>query len=172
MSLDTIAILDVATPLEPIALIERLAAEPSLSALVDRYGARWTPKEWSVEPSSVHRHAVDLIGPGGIVLRLGSRSVEVYHLVPFRTFAGEIDDRRPLRRAFRAIAQIVGSTRAVYTHELAAADREPDEGTEEVIANLTAAVGAPSTSFVDLAMSKDYGPGSWYVDAFADLDAS
>jgi hypothetical protein len=66
----------------------------------------------------------------------------------------------------------VGSTRAVYTHELAAADREPDEGTEEVIANLTAAVGAPSTSFVDLAMSKDYGPGSWYVDAFADLDAS
>ena len=172
MSLDTIAIFDVATPLEPIALLERLAAEPALAALVERYGAQWTPKEWSLEPSAVHPRAVDLIGPGGIILRLGRRSVEVYHVARFRAFAGDIEDRRPLRRAFRAIARIVGSKRAVYTHELAPADREPDEGTDEVIANLTAAAGPPSTSFVDLAMAKDYGAGCWYVDTFSDLDAS
>lgn len=172
MSLDTIAIFDVATPLEPIALLERLAAEPAIAALALRYGPRWTPKEWSVEPSSVHARAVDLVGPGGLVLRLGRRSVEVYHVAHFRSFAGDIEDRRPLRRAFRAIARIVGSKRAVYTHELAPADREPDEGTDEVIANLTAAVGPASASFVDLAMADDYGAGCWYVDTFADLDAS
>ena len=170
MSLDTIAIFDVATPLEPVALVDRLAVEPTLIALADRYGADWKAKEWSIEPSSVHERGLDLVGPGGIVLRLGARSVEVYHLVAFRTFAGDLEHRRPLLRAFRAIARIVGSKRAVYTHELAATDRDPDQGTDVVIESLEVAVGPPATSFVELAVHEDYGPRSWYVDTFHDLD--
>src|SRR5688572_32403871 len=54
MSLDTIAIFDVATPLEPVSLVERLAVEPAIVALADRYGAQWNATEWSLEPSQVH----------------------------------------------------------------------------------------------------------------------
>ena len=172
MSLDTIAIFDVVTPIDPAALVERLAAEPAMAALVERYGAHWTATEWSAQPSSVHPRGIDLVGPGGIVLRLGKKSVEVYHLVEFRSFAGDLEHRRPLRRAFRAIARLLGSKRAVYTHELAATDRDPDEGTDAVIANLAAAAGPPAASFVDLATSEDYRERSWSVDTFADLDTN
>jgi hypothetical protein len=172
MSLDTIAIFDVATPPDPLALLERLAADPALRVLVDRYGHRWTPTEWSVAPSIVDPGGADLIGPGGIVLRLGRRSVEVYHLVRFRSFAGEIEDRRALRRAFRAIARHLGSRRAIYTHELAPTERDPDAGTDVVEASLRAAVGPSATSFAELALADDYGERCWYVDTFADLDAS
>jgi hypothetical protein len=172
LSLDTIAILDVAAPVEPIGLVDRLARHPALSALVPRFGPEWTATGWSVEPSPVHPRAVDIVGPGGIVLRLGRRSVEVYHLLRFRAFAEGGDDHRLVRGAFRAIAHLVGSRRAVYTHELAATDREPDSGTDEVIASLTAAAGPAATSLAELARSEQYGPGSWYVDTFADLDAN
>lgn len=172
MSQDTIAILDVPTPLEPIELLERLATEPALQALVSPYGAQWTVTEWTVQPSASDPRVIDLLGPGGIVLRLGRRSVEVYHLVSFAAFAGDEAERRVVRAAFRAIARLVGSKRAVYTHELAPTDRDPDRGLDEVIANLNAAAGPPSTSFAELAQATPYRAGSWYIDTFADLDAN
>jgi hypothetical protein len=172
VSLDTIAIFDVATPLEPQSVLERVAVEPAVVALVERYGAQWEASMWTLQPSSVHARGVDIIGPGGIVLRLGSRSVEVYHLVELRAFAGDLEHRRALRRAFRAIARIVGSKRAVYTHELAATDRDPDLGTDEVIANLQTAAGPPAKSFIELATAAHYGPKSWYIETFPDFDAN
>jgi hypothetical protein len=172
MSLDTIAFFDVAAPLEPIALLDRLATEPALAALVPRFGPKWTVTEWTVQPSHSDPRVVDLIGPGGIVLRLGQRSVEVYHLLRFSHFAAEGEDHVLVRRAFRAIARIVGSRRAVYTHELAKADREPDEGIDEVIANLSSAAGPASRTFAALAKAENYRAGSWYIDTFADLDAN
>lgn len=172
MSQDTIAILDVATPLEPIALLDRLAAEPALEALVDRYGADWTVTDWTVQPSASDPRVIDLLGPGGIVLRLGRRSVEVYHLVRFSAFAGDEAERRVVRRAFRAIARLVGSKRAVYTHELANTDRDPDEGIDTVIANLTEHAGPAAKTFDELAQAVPYRAGSWYLDSFADLDAN
>jgi len=172
MSLDTIAIFDVPTPLEPIALLERLATEPALAALVPRFGPQWTVTDWTVQPSSSDPRVIDLVGPGGIVLRLGRRSVEVYHLLGFAAFAAGGEDHVVVRRAFRAIARIVGSSRAVYTHELAPADQDPDEGTEEVIANLRTSAGPASRTFAELAKAKNYRAGCWYVDTFADLDAN
>jgi hypothetical protein len=170
MSLDTIAIFDVATPLEPLALLGRLSAEPALAALVPRFGAEWEVTDWSAQPSTSDPRVVDLVGPGGIVLRLGRRSVEVYHLLRFTSFAAGGEDHEVVRRAFRAIARIVGSRRAVYTHELAAADRDPDEGTDHVIANLTTAAGPASQSFSELARAQNYRAGSWYIDTFPELD--
>jgi hypothetical protein len=70
------------------------------------------------------------------------------------------------------VARLVGSKRAIYTHELANTDRDPETGTEEVIANLRENAGAPSTTFADLARAEPYRAGSWYVDTFADLDAN
>jgi hypothetical protein len=129
-------------------------------------------KEWTLQPSESDPRVVDILGPGGVVLRLGKRCVEVYHLIAFADFAAAGDQHRLVRRAFRAIARLVGSKRAVYTHELAATDRDPEMGTEEVIANLTTAAGAPSSTFADLARAEPYREGSWYVDTFADLDAN
>ena len=172
MSLDTIAIFDVPAPLEPIALLERLATEPALAALVPRFGASWTVTDWTVQPSESDPRVIDLLGPGGIVLRLGRRSVEVYHLLRFSTFAAAGEDHVVVRRAFRAIARIVGSRRAVYTHELAPADQDPDEGIDAVIANLTTAVGPASRTFAELAAAENYRAGCWYVDTFADLDVN
>ena len=172
MNLDTLAILDVAAPAEPEDLVRRLEASPALSALVPRFGPEWEPKGWSVEPSSVHAGGLDVVGPGGIVLRLGRRSVEVYHVLTWKRFVSDPEDRRLVRRAVRAVARLVGSKRAVWTHELAATDREPEEGTEEVTANLSAAVGPPSTSFDELASATPHRAGSWLVDTFEDLDVS
>ena len=172
MSLDTIAIFDVPIPLEPTTLVGRLSADPALAALVDRFGGEWEVSEWSVQPSTSDSRVVDLVGPGGIVLRLGRRSVEVYHLLRFSAFAAGGEDHDVVRRAFRAIARIVGSRRAVYTHELAPADRDPDEGVEVVIANLTTAVGPASTTFAELAGAQNYRAGSWYVDTFPELDVN
>jgi hypothetical protein len=172
VSLDTIAIFDVRAPLEPVDLMERLASDPALAALVPRYGPEWDPTDWSVEPSQVHPRAVDLVGPGGLVLRLGRRSVEVYHLLRFSRFASGGEDQRVLRRAFRAIARTVGSTRALYTHELAATDRDPELGLDPVIASLSAIAGPPAPSLAELARGEPYREGSWFVDTFADLDAN
>jgi hypothetical protein len=172
VSQDTIAILDVPKPLDPLALLERLAVEPALTALVPRFGPQWTPTEWAAQASASDPRVIDLIGPGGIVLRLGKRSVEVYHLLAFRSFAAVGADHRLVRRAFRAVARLVGSKRAIYTHELAPTDRDPETGTEEVMANLSSVAGAPSTTFADLARAEPYRAGSWFVDTFADLDAN
>lgn len=172
MSLDTIAIFDVPTPLEPIALLERLATEPALAALVPRFGPQWTVTDWTVQPSSSDPRVIDLLGPGGLVLRLGRRSVEVYHVLRFSSFAAGGEDHAAVRRAFRAIARIVGSKRALYTHELAPADQDPDQGVDEVIANLTSVVGPASRTFAELASAENYRAGCWYVDTFADLDVN
>ncbi len=172
MSLDTIAIFDVPIPLEPASLLHRLSAEPALAALVPRFGPEWEVTEWSAQPSTSDPRIVDLVGPGGLVLRLGRRSVEVYQLLPFSSFAAGGEDHEIVRRAFRAIARIVGSRRAVYTHELAATDRDPDEGTEHVIANLTTAAGPASKTFAELASAQNYRAGSWYVDTFPELEVN
>lgn len=172
MSQDTIAIFDVPTPVHPLELLDRLSEDPAVGALADRFGADWTVTEWTLQPSASDPRVVDILGPGGIVLRVGKRCVEVYHLVSFRSFAEGGEDHRIVRRAFRAVARLVGSKRAVYTHELANTDRDPETGTEEVIASLTENAGAPSATFADLARAEPYRAGSWYVDTFADLDAN
>ena len=172
MSQDTIAILDVAQVQHPLELMDRLSTDPAIGALAERFGGDWTITEWTLQPSASDPRVLDILGPGGIVLRLGKRCVEVYHLIDFRSFAAAGDDHRLVRRAFRAVARLVGSKRAVYTHELANTDRDPEAGTEEVIASLTSAAGAPSTTFADLARAEPYRAGSWYVDTFADLDAN
>jgi len=169
---DTIAILDVPTPQHPLELLDRLSTDPAITALADRWGKDWTVTEWTLQPSESDPRVVDILGPGGLVLRLGKRCVEVYHLISFDAFAAAGSDHRLVRRAFRAIARLVGSKRAIYTHELAATDRDPEAGTEEVIANLTAAAGAPAKTLGDLARAEPYREGSWYVDDFADLDAN
>jgi hypothetical protein len=169
---DTIAILDVAAVQHPLELLDRLSADPAVTALVDRFGSEWTVTEWTLQPSATDPRVIDILGPGGLVLRLGKRCVEVYHVVAFASFAAGGDDHRLVRRAFRAIARIVGSKRAVYTHELANTDRDPEMGTEDVIANLTSAAGPPAATFADLARAEPYRAGSWYVDGFEDLDAN
>jgi hypothetical protein len=172
VSQDTIAILDVATVQHPLELLDRLSVDPAIVALVDRFGAEWTVTEWTLQPSASDARVVDILGPGGIVLRLGKRCVEVYHLIPFRSFAEAGDDHRLVRRAFRAVARVVGSKRAIYTHELANTDRDPEAGTDEVVASLTANAGAPAETFAELARAEPYRARSWYVDTFADLDAN
>ena len=172
MSQDTIAILDVVQVQHPLELMDRLSIDPAITALVDEFGADWTVTEWTLQPSASDPRVIDILGPGGIVLRLGKRCVEVYHLIAFRTFAEAGEAHRLVRRAFRAVARLVGSKRAVYTHELANTDRDPEAGTEEVIAALTAAAGPAAKTFADLARAEPYREGSWYVDTFADLDAN
>lgn len=172
MSQDTIAIFDVPDVVHPLDLLDRLSTDPALVALVDRFGAEWAVTEWTLQPSATDPRVIDLLGPGGIVLRLGKRSVEVYHLISFQSFAEAGDEHRLVRRAFRAVARLVGSRRAVYTHELANTDRDPETGTEEVIASLTENAGPPAKTFADLARAAPYREGSWYVDTFADLDAN
>lgn len=172
MSLDTIAIFDVTSPIDPFDLLARVAKEPALAELVPRFGPLWTVDEWRAEPSATDPRVVDLLGPGGLVLRLGRRSLEVYHVLRFGSFAAAGEDQRLVRRAFRAIARLVGSERALYTHELAPTDRDPDEGVDAVITNLSATVGPPARTFAELAQAQPHRARSWYVDTFGDLAAN
>src|SRR5262249_26078421 len=107
-----------------------------------------------------------LVGPGGYLFWFRPRVVELYHVLRFRTFARDSSERSILRASLYEIANLLGSTRAIYFHELL-----PHEGRSltEIENNLREGFGAPSATFEELAQTEEWGRGCWYVDRFADL---
>jgi hypothetical protein len=167
MSTDFIGLFDVTTPgVSAEWLLERLVQDPpALTEVIHRYRELWLAKSWVCQPSRV-TGTVDLHGPGGFLFRFAPRIVEVYHVVRFRVFAGNSEEREALRRVWHLLAELFGSPRAIYTHELM-----PHEGTNlsEIETGLRTGIGPPADNFDELLEAEYFHPRAWYIDDFADL---
>lgn len=74
-----------------------------------------------------------------------------------------------LRRACFAIASMIDSPRAIYTHEMLPSGFEDGLDLDGMESKLRAAFGAPSPTFASLHAAENLGTGCWYIDDFADL---
>ena len=169
MSTDFIALFDASTDVTPKSLLARLAADPRFGAgVIDHYRELWLPKTWVVDTP----HAMggqELLGPGGFAIRAKPKMIELYHMMPFRTFASDPESRDALRRSCMLVADAAGSARAIYTHELMPYD---GAALDEIEGGLRAGVGPPASSFEELREAEYYGPRAWFIDTFADLRQS
>lgn len=169
MSTDFIALFDASMELAPEWLLTKLADDPRFGAgVVEHYRALWQPKTWVVETSPASGEP-ELLGLGGFAIRAKPGTVELYHMMPFSTFASDPESRDALRRSCMLMADVVGSARAIYTHELMPYD---GVGIDEIERGLRAAVGPPAASFEELREAEYYGPRAWYIDRFSDLRQS
>jgi hypothetical protein len=170
MSTDFIALFDLSSNGATAEwLLARLKANPAFAAeVVDRYRDSWQPKAWVIETSPATGRP-ELLGPGGFAIRFEPRTVVLYHMMRFSTFTGDSSSRNALRRACIWIADLVGSARAIYTHELMPYD---GEGLDQIESELRARIGPPATAFEELHDADYFGPRAWYIDTFADLRTS
>ncbi len=163
MSIDFNAVFDIGPEFAgPTWLKECLRIPPrGVSNVIAYFGHRWTPKEWTLEPSSL-----DLYGPGGYHFRFGPATVNLYHVIRFRTFARDSSERAILRASLFEIANLLGSPCSIYFHELL-----PLEGASlaEIESSLRQEFGAPSATFEELAATEEWGQGCWFIDTFADM---
>jgi hypothetical protein len=167
MSKDCIALFDLSSDGATAEwFLARLIANPAFAAeVVDRYRDSWHPKAWVVETSPATGRP-ELLGPGGFAIRFAPRTVELYHMMHFSTFTGDSSSRNALRRACLWIADLIGSARAIYTHEVMPYD---GEDLDQIECGLRARIGPPATTFEELHDADYFGPRAWYIDTFADL---
>lgn len=147
-------------------LRDALAEEPAgVREVVATYRDSWRGevKAWELDEAKRRQ----IVGPGGFGFYVRERTLCFEHcLYFFKGFATDEGRRTQLRRACLAIATLVGSPRAIYTHELLP---RGGEDLDEIEAGIRAEFGAPSATFAELAVAHDYEPGCWYIDDFADL---
>ena len=150
------------------SLRDELATEPAaIRGVVERYRARWRAQTWTLEEPDETRTTI--VGPGGFALTVSLRAISLYHVVRFRDFTAEDEERQLLRCACLAIATIVGSPRVIYKHELLPDGFHEGLDLDGIEAVLRAKFGPPSVTFTALAAAEEYGPGCWYIDDLADL---
>lgn len=87
-------------------------------------------------------------------------------MMPFKMFTSDLSSRDAMRQACFTIANLTGSTRAIYTHELMPySGKDLDQIEDDLIEN----IGPPAASFEELEVADYYGPRAWYVDNFVDF---
>lgn len=167
MSIDFIALFDVSREaVSPEWLVGEIKPNSVVfGEIVARYGAFWSPKAWTIE-SSNEGGEFDIIGPGGFSLHMSARRAELYHMMRFTTFSGHRESRDSLRRVCYFFSQLVGSKRAIYTHEMMPTY---GESLDEIEAGLRSHIGLPATSFSELAASDFFKPHAWFIDDFSDF---
>jgi hypothetical protein len=82
-------------------------------------------------------------------------------------FSGDAWHREALRSVCFLVAGLVGSRRAIYTHELMPYGGA--DGLMQIEVILRANVGPPAETFEELHAAEYFGPRAWYVDTFTDL---
>lgn len=170
MSTDFIALFDSSEEVVTLEwLLPRLASDAAFGAgVIDQYRDHWQPKTWAVVASPKPAEPI-LWGPGGFAIQATPGMIELYHMMPFRVFVSDPESRDALRRSCMRLADIVGSARAIYTHELMPYG---GRGLHEAERRLRAEVGEPAATFKELGAAEYFGPRAWYIDTFTDLRGS
>lgn len=166
MSTNFIALFDVSSPEITLAWLKgKLIADPQFgSRIIERYRDYWLVKDWEIEESDVTGSA--LFGPGGFAIHLEERTIDLFHMMRFNTFTGDELFRSELRNACFQLARLVGSARAIYTHELMPYG---SGGLVQIEKRLREDIGPPAATFDELHTAEYYGPRAWYIDEFEDL---
>ena len=167
MSTDFIALLDVSVELvSPDWLLPRVIERQAVfTEFVERYGGHFRAKAWAVE--SVGAGSPELVGPGGFAMVRQGHTLELWHGIRFSMFTGDAWHRGVLRQVCRVLADLVGSERAIYTHELM--PYSDDDGLARIEAGLRARIGPPADTFAELHAAEYFEPRAWYIDTFADM---
>jgi hypothetical protein len=168
MSTDFIALFDVRVDaVTPEWLLARLEERPEVFApFAGRYGQVFGPRNWAVERGFVQPSEPMLVGPGGFVLRRHAHTLELWHGIRFSMFSGDGWHRDVLRGICRVVAGLVGSPRAIYTHELM--PYGDDDGLARIEAGLRERIGPPANTFEELHAAEYFGPRAWYIESFAE----
>jgi hypothetical protein len=167
MSTDFIALFDISLDGATSEwVLEKLSANTDFATeLIERYRRQWQPQSWTIETSPATGEP-EILAPGGFALSFAPSRLELYHMMPFGTFATDLWSREAMRRACFVVAKLVGSARAIYTHELMTYGGGSLDNIEK---RLLTQVGAPAITFEELSEADHFGPRAWYVDSFADL---
>src|SRR5215510_6684332 len=114
MSTDFIALFDIAADaVTPESLLAQLSGDTNFAAgLIERYRDHWQPKTWTIETSRATGEP-EILAPGGFALRFAPRTLDLYHMMPFGIFTGDVSSRESMRRACFVVAQLVGSPRTI-----------------------------------------------------------
>lgn len=165
MSTDFIALFDVTVEgVNPQWLADRMRERPALFAwFVKAYGAHFRAQEWVAEPSTHPGRALEVVGPGGFILRPTARLLELWHGIRFSAFTGDGTHRDALRGVCLELAALVGSPRAIYTHELMPYSGYGDLAAVE--AGLRDVIGPPARTFDELHAAEYFAPRAWYIDS-------
>jgi hypothetical protein len=167
MSTDCIALFDAPAGPGVLDLLHaRFKADSSpFAELIEIYGKHWRPKSWSIESLSGVGDP-ELVGPGGFAMSFEPKILTMYHMMRFQTFTDDPRSQALLRAACRLVAGVVGSRRAIYTHEMMPHDGE-DLAAIEVA--LRERIGPPAASLAALHGAELFSPGAWYVEAFENV---
>jgi hypothetical protein len=168
ISTDLITLFDRPQTVDASYLLEQVDGAIDFEPVIERFRHRWTPQVWErrIAPGSGHE---ELRGPGGFAFDFEDGLLEVYHLIPFSHFAHDEQIRTELRRAWFFVARAIGSSRAIYTHELMSY-----RGTSlaAIESGLRGRIGPPAESFAELLAAEPFQARAWYIDDFSDLGAS
>lgn len=166
MSTDFIALFDASSPEITLEwLREKLIANPQFAhGIIEYFRDKWRVKNWEIEISQVTGAA--LLGPGGFVIRLEPLTMSVYQMTPFNVFSGDELWRSEIRNACFDLAEMVGSKRAIYTHELMPCGAG---GLVQIENGLRETIGPPAATFEELHTAEYFGPRAWYIDEFDHL---
>ena len=172
MSTDFIALFDVSVErLSPEWLLPRVEARSDVFAgIVTKYGHAFRMQRWAVEAAGMSGRGPVLAGPGGFVIECQDHTIELWHGIRFSMFTGDVWHRDALRRVCFLIAEMVGSARAIYTHECMPYGGH--DSLTQIEAALYTRIGPPANTFEDLHAAEYFGPHAWYIDTFSDLRRS
>lgn len=169
MSTDLIALFDVVPGHgSPEHLRARLLEAPHFAdEIIALYREHWLPQAWEIE-NPPRAGCPVLYGPGGFALRFKPGVLELYHMMPFSLFAGDVVLRQNMRRACRTLADAVGSDHVIFTHEMM-----PVEGNDlaAIECALAEHIGPPAATYRELNEAEYFGPHAWLVDALSDVGA-
>jgi hypothetical protein len=79
-------------------------------------------------------------------------------------FTGDPWHRDTLRKVCEVVAELVGSERAIYTHELM--PYGGNDGLAHIESDLRARIGPPAETFDELHAAEYFGPRAWYIETF------
>jgi len=167
MSTDLIVLFEVTSDfVSPASVQATLSADPHFAHdIIALYRQHWQPQAWAMEDPPRLQCPV-LYGPGGFALRFEPGILELYHMMPFSRFAADVALRESMRRACRVLADLVGSDRVIFTHELI-----PTEGNtlSAIARSLSARIGPPAVTYKELSEAEYFGPRAWLIDNFSDI---
>jgi hypothetical protein len=169
MSTDFIGLLDISRhDVTPEWLLAHVMKSPNVFAYFEeRFRQSFRIQAWAVESVGPSRSVPSLVGVGGFAIDIHSRTVELWHGIRFGLFTSDSLHRESLRRVCLFFANLIGSQRAIYTHECM--PYRQDECLAGIESGLRAQIGPPADTFEELDAAEYFGPRAWYIDTFADI---
>ena len=164
MSMDTVIFFDA----ERVDGADMVAAlkqgVPAVRAVEERYRTQWRIQRWQHHPDRN-----ELKGPGGFLLTIAPQSVQLYHITRFSAFTHDDEARTLLLAASQSLAQLMGASRMLVTHELMPIS---GQSLAEIAADLRDLIGPPAQNIQMLRAAQPFQAHAWWLIEGTPSDAA